>query len=114
MTNMQELLRHLLSLRVKVEMYLVGENIMYNVNTGAKSQLEFYEDGKELKCFMRYGETSTVTLDQPIEEVMRDLAVLVRDCMHGRDYIDIAWQTILESHDLIKVEVTTGRSVKFN
>ncbi|AUG88451.1 hypothetical protein PQC39_gp087 [Vibrio phage Vp_R1] len=113
MTDLQDLLRHLLSLRVKIDMYLVGDKIMYNVNTGAKSQLEFWEEDGELKCFMRYGSSSTVTLNQTLAEITRDLARLVCDCMHGRDYIDMAWQTILEGYELIKVEVTTSRNVRF-
>ena len=114
--TLDNLLYALLERKVEINMYLVGGKVMYNVNTQCKSGLEFYHkpNDKTIFCMMLYGDNAEIDLQQDINGVIHDLAIQVRHCMYGRDYIGEPWLNILESLGFIKAEreTTTTTTVR--
>lgn len=94
---MKKLIEDLVSLGVEVTIYKNRERgIVYNVNTRTKSQLLLSEEKDGTWTgYARYD-----TVHKGIETA-EDLAIIVKDCMHGRDYIDSAWHEILVNYDLL-------------
>jgi hypothetical protein len=79
-------------------------SIVYDVNTGAKSQLylEQAENG-DWTAYMRYDETEV--LYDPVEFI--DICYLVKRCMHGRDYCNPIWVKAMKEEGVIKEIVET-------
>lgn len=114
MTNIQDLIKQLLKCGVEVTLELSeDDNIIYNLNTRAKSDLKVELKGETLHCYMRYGEKETISLDQGLWVVIEDLARQVKYCMHGRDCVDGNWLKIMEHLNVIKIVTETKTKIVF-
>jgi len=69
--------------------------IGFDVNTRAKSHVVLYQNGQSWIAHMRYGEKKEV-------ENFYDLACIVKSAMHGRDYVDSAWQEIFIKRGIVE------------
>lgn len=116
MTTIEELIKGLLVQGVSVEMVLTEyDQVGYNVNTGAKSELVLVEDCEQnwLMCFKRYDKDSVVSLEDDLNTVVCNIAREVKSCMCGRDYVSEGWLSIMEEQGLVEIETVTQRTIKF-
>lgn len=91
---------------VEINYYPDRDVFSYNLNTGAKSGLELFDD---FHVEGRYSYENNIDSDQDIQEVIEDLFWEFKGCLHGRDFYNSEWMEIGVKLGLIekKVETTT-------
>lgn len=73
-----------------------SEQVYYDLNTGMKSHAHMYIFEDHIVIHRRYGETSTIELDQSFEEIWSDIISAIEKCAHGREYVSYGWARLLE------------------
>ncbi len=63
----------------------------FNLNTQAKSDCVLVDEGDAIVAYMRYGDTAII-------EDFNDVLYTVNKCKHGRDYISLHWQELINKH----------------
>lgn len=116
LTTLGQVIDYLLDQGIEISLERKDGKISYNVNTHAKSDLILVEDQDEgvLKCYKRYSDTDVVYLGQPLEDVIKDIAYEVKDCMCSRDYVCGNWLKIMVDFDIVEVQYEQQRVLKFN
>lgn len=71
--------------------------LVIDLNTKAKSQLYLYEDGR---ITGRYDYSSEINFDQPIEDIIKDLAVEFSEALWGRPYGNEEWFNLCISKNI--------------
>ncbi len=96
---------------VEIKYYPDRDLCSYNLNTGAKSGLELFDD---FHVEGRYDYTNQIDPDQDMEEILKDLFWEFKGCLHGRDFYNSEWMEIGVKLGLVekKVETTTTVSYK--
>ena len=68
--------------------------IGFDLNTGAKSHMQIFEDGV---VHMRYEEKGYVSAEDTLEENIDYLCGLYEDCLYGRTYGSSAWFELVDA-----------------
>ena len=74
--------------------------IYYDLNTGMKSHAYLYVDGDVVTVKMRYDREVSLSIDEHRDDLLEQIAIIVSDCGHGRDYANPGWLTLFEECDL--------------
>jgi hypothetical protein len=104
MTNINDLITKLVEEGIEItidkDMYGGPVGIYYDLNTGMKSHCYLTDADGTIKAYTRYDKVHEV-------EDYGDLLYIVKDCMHGRNYLAGAWLKLLVKEDMLKVVTTT-------
>lgn len=116
LTTIEDVVEYLLDRDIEISLERKEGKLGYNVNTHAKSGLVLVQDLEEgiLKCYKRYSSNDVIYLSQDLEDVIKDIAYEVKDCMCSRDYVCSNWLKIMEDFGIVKVEYKQKRVLNFN
>ena len=95
---------------VTVEWDKIKEMFYYNLNTGAKSGLSFYED---FHVEGRYQYHNQIDSEQPIDQIIKDLFYEFKGCIHGRDFYNEDWMVIGVQLGCVEKKVTTHTTIEY-
>ncbi|AHK11209.1 hypothetical protein S14_100 [Shewanella sp. phage 1/4] len=76
-----------------------------NLNTRTKSDLIVVEnDPSQYTCasatgYGRYDKEWGIDVTNSPDRIVKDLCIIVKECMCGRDYVDINWWSLLNKND---------------
>ena len=74
-----------------------NNSVYLDLETGAKSHIYLYPDGKILG---RYNYESKVDMNQPVNDLIKDLCVEFLTSLHGRGYYQAAWRDLCLNYNL--------------
>ena len=100
-TEFDDIILRLVKAGIEITLRCEDTRIIYDLNTGMKSHLHIYwcDQDQAIKCRGRYYHLSTVdTWDSLLREV--------KYCMHGRDFANLNWISLLLAEGVMK-EVKT-------
>ena len=108
-----EVLTYLVESGLEVSLFKAPNEgtICADLNTGAKSGMYLHPCGK---LGFRYDREDYIDMNQePFEEVIRDLFVSWKSCLHGRDYYNPDWLKVGERIGLVEKEEKVITNYKF-
>lgn len=80
---------------VTLETNVSTGELFYNMNTGAKSHMHIFVRDEKVIAEMRYGDKEEIN-------DFDDLLYAVKRCMHGRDYMNSEWVSILINEGVLE------------
>lgn len=100
MEDFNALIYKLMEKGVSINLFLKDNTIWYDLNTGMKSSLHITPHHGDIQYEGRY-DSGVVVATWPA------ILMLAKQCLYGREYMSHAWQAILISENLLKLETTT-------
>ena len=82
----------------------------YDLKTGAKSHLHFYDD---FHVEGRYDYSRQLDSDQDIMDVVEELFWEFKGCIHGRDFYNSQWMELGVKLGLVEKKVNTVTTVTY-
>lgn len=70
------------------------DQIFYNLNTEAKSHLYLYDDGT---LRGRYKYETVLDLNRDLEDLITELCLEFKKCLHGRNYYNSFWKEFINT-----------------
>lgn len=104
------LIKYIMRKGIEVKLELLGDRILYDVDTQAKSHL-YLEYIPESDTFTGYGRYDMV--ERGIDSI-DSLIMAVKDCMHGRDFVNSTWVDIMVERGFATKKVKTIETIDFN
>lgn len=95
---------------VKFEYDKAQGMFFFDLNTGAKSELHFYED---FHIEGRYDHKAQIDSDQDVENIVRDLYWEFDSCIYGRDFYNYEWKEIGVQLGILEKKVITTTTVEY-
>ena len=103
--NLKNIIELLIHNGIEITIKLHDDVIVYDVNTGAKSNLYLEEKDGVFYAHTRYNQPKII-------ETFTDLFYEVKDCMYGRDYINTNWVKLLVKECIMERIETVSVSYK--
>lgn len=91
-----KLIKELLKENIRVTIYLIDNQVWYDLNTGTKSEVHVaMETPESVTIKTRYKEYGIC------EPSVVDIAEVVKENMCSRPYIDNAWKDLLKKYEIL-------------
>lgn len=105
---MNKIIHKALDAGIEITLKKTDGNVFYNLNVQAKSGLEIKaNDDGTVTCYGRYDYIETI-------ESWEELLYEIKGCLHGRDYMNEDWITILSNEGVLTVNKTTTVKVSLS
>ena len=100
-TEFDNLILRLVKARIDITLRWDDTKMIYDLNTGMKSHLyiAWCDEDQAIQCLARYDHEATV-------DTWESLLLQVKYCMHGRDFANLNWISLLLAEGVMK-EVKT-------
>lgn len=95
---------------VEIKYYADRDVCSYNLNTGAKSSLELFDD---FHVEGRYDYEAKIDSNQELQEILRGLFWEFKGCIHGRDFYNSEWMEIGVKLGLVEKKIETITTVSY-
>lgn len=98
--------------RLEISRDTNGE-VFVDLQTCMKSHAHLYDKGDHFEIAGRYDSLEQIPKNQKIEDILNDIYIFVRYCLHGRDFGSAHWLDLLVKQGLLTVKETVIREYTF-